>query len=73
MQNDKTIPQQSVSFRDPKPNIITCVAGSEEMLRVGPDGFWVRGIQVPQDAQEAQAVYNAFKQWMAWTSLEGRY
>jgi hypothetical protein len=43
------------------------------MLRVGPDGFWVRGQKVPQDDQEAQAVYNAFKQWMAWASLEGRY
>ena len=60
-----------VQFRDAttRPNIITCVAGGEEMLRVGPDGFWVRGVKVEQDAQEAQAVYNAFKQWMAWTSL----
>ena len=54
-------------------NAITCQAGGTEMLRVGPNGFWVRGIKVPQDEQEAQAVYNAFKQWMAWASLEGRY
>ena len=54
-------------------NTITCQAGGTEMLRVGPDGFWVRGQKVPQDNQEAQAVYNAFKQWMAWASLEGRY
>ena len=51
------------------PNTITCLAGGEEMLRVGPEGFWVRGVKVPQDDQEAQAVYNAFKQWMAWMSL----
>jgi hypothetical protein len=51
------------------PNTITCLAGGEEMIRVGPDGFWVRGIKVKQDDNEAQAVYNAFKQWMAWTSL----
>jgi sarcosine oxidase gamma subunit len=56
-----------------EPNNIVCQAGGEEMLRVGPDGFWVRGQKVPQDDQEAQAVYNAFKQWMAWASLEGRY
>jgi hypothetical protein len=73
MWNDETIPQHSVSFRDPVPNNITCVAGGEEMLRVGPDGFWVRGVKVEQDDQEAQAVYNAFKQWMAWASLEGKY
>jgi hypothetical protein len=54
-------------------NTITCLAGGEELLRVEPNGFWVRGVQVPQDDQEAQAVYNAFKQWMAWTSLQGRY
>lgn len=56
-----------------EPNTITCLAGGEEMLRVGPDGFWVRGVKVPQDDQEALAVYNAFKQWMAWMSLQGRY
>jgi hypothetical protein len=72
MFND-TLPQQSVSFRDPVPSNIICLAGGEEMLKVGPDGFWVRGVRVPQDDQEAQAVYNAFKQWMAWASLEGRY
>ena len=55
-----------------QPNTITCIAGGEEMLKVGPDGFWVRGVRVPQDDQEALAVYNAFKQWMAWTSLQGR-
>jgi hypothetical protein len=58
-----------VTFRDPEPSNITCLAGGVEMLRVGPDGFWVRGVKVEQDAQEAQAVYNAFKQWMAWQQL----
>ena len=56
-----------------EPNTIVCQAGGEEMLRIGPSGFWVRGIKVPQDKQEAQAVYNAFKQWMAWASLQGKY
>ena len=55
-----------------QPNVITCLAGGKEMLKVGPDGFWVRGEKVPQDEHEALAVYNAFKQWMAWTSLQGR-
>ena len=56
-----------------EPNTITCLAGGEEMLRVGPKGFWVRGVKIEQDEREAQAVYNAFKQWMAWASLEGKY
>ena len=54
---------------DQQPNAITCLAGGKEMLRVGPDGFWVRGIKVPQDGQEAQIVYNAFKEWMTWAQL----
>ena len=73
MESITETPDYLVTFRDPEPNNITCLVGGEEMLRVGPDGFWVRGVKVEQDAQEAQAVYNAFKQWMAWASLEGRY
>jgi hypothetical protein len=64
-----------VQFADvtTQPNNITCLAGGTEMLKVGPEGFWVRGVQVPQDDQEALTVYNAFKAWMTWASLQGRY
>lgn len=51
------------------PNTITCRAGAEEMLRIGPDGFWVRGIKVPQDDREAEIVYNAFKEFLTWAQL----
>ena len=44
--------------------------GSEEMIRIAPDGFYVRGVRVPADEHEAQAVYEAFKAWMAWASLQ---
>jgi hypothetical protein len=54
-------------------NNITCMAGGDEMLRVGPDGFWVRGVRVEQDDKEAQAVYNAFKAWMSWAQLNRDY
>jgi hypothetical protein len=54
-------------------NIITCMAGGEEMLRVGTDGFWVRGKKVEQDDNEASAVYNAFKAWMSWAQLNRDY
>ena len=42
----------------------------EEMLRVAEDGFYVRGVRVPQDDKEALAVYNSFQQWLAWAQLQ---
>ena len=54
-------------------NNITCLAGGAEMLRVSPEGFWVRGVRVDQDDNEAQAVYNAFKAWMTWAQLNKDY
>jgi hypothetical protein len=68
---DSPTDSDSVNFRPVDPNTITLYAGGSEMIRVAPDGFWVRGVSVPQNEQEAQAVYNAFKQWMAWASLQG--
>jgi hypothetical protein len=43
--------------------------GGDEMIRVTRDGFYVRGQRVPADDQEAETVYNAFKQWLAWANL----
>ena len=54
-------------------NTITCMAGGAEMLRVSPEGFWVRGKKVEQDDREAEVVYNAFKSWMAWAQLNKDY
>jgi hypothetical protein len=62
------------TFRnDYNPNTITCLAGGSEMLRVSPEGFWVRGVRVEQDDNEAEAVYNAFKAWMIWAQLNKDY
>ena len=52
-------------------NNITLTGGGEEMLRVAQDGFYVRGVRVEADAKEAQAVYEAFKQWMTWAIMNG--
>lgn len=52
---------------------IKCMAGGEEMLRVNPDGFWVRGVKVAQDDNEAEVVYQAFKAWMTWAQLNRDY
>jgi hypothetical protein len=57
------------TFREPEPNNIICYAGSTEMLKIGPDGFWVRGVKVEQDDKEAVTVYNAFKQFLVWSEL----
>jgi hypothetical protein len=59
-------------FREPEPNNIICYAGATEMLKIGPDGFWVRGVKVAQDDKEAEAVYNGFKQFLTWAELNRR-
>jgi hypothetical protein len=59
-------------FHEPEPSTITCMAGGTEMLKIGPDGFWVRGIKVAADDKEALAVYNGFKQFLVWSELNRR-
>lgn len=53
-------------------NSLTMIAGGSEMLRVSPDGFYVRGVRVPADDQEAETVYTAFKQFLTWAELNRR-
>ena len=45
----------------------------EPILKISNEGFWVRGFKVPQDDKEAEAVYNAFREWMTWSSLTRQY
>jgi hypothetical protein len=63
-----------IKFHEPNPDasIVMHASGADEMIRVTPDGFWVRGVKVAQDDKEAETVYNAFKQWMAWAALTQR-
>ena len=44
----------------------------DEMIKVTRDGFYVRGVLVPADEHEAETVYLAFKQWLAWANLQRR-
>jgi hypothetical protein len=69
---DAWVDQSEIKFRDPEPNNIICYAGATEMLKIGPDGFWVRGVKVPADDKEAETVYNAFKQFLVWSELNRR-
>ena len=45
-------------------------AGGTDMLKITPEGFYVRGVKVPQDDKEALTVYNSFQQWLAWAQLQ---
>ena len=58
-----------IAVRDPHSNKIVFNTGSTEMLRVTPEGFYVRGVRVEQDAREAEIVYNNFRQWLTWAQL----
>ena len=53
----------------PETSIILLTHDHGEMLRVDEDGFYVRGVKVLQDENEAQAVYECFKEWLTWSTL----
>ena len=36
----------------------------KEVLRIGSDGFWVRGVKLEQDEQEARSVFEAIHGWL---------
>ena len=54
----------------PDAGITMNAQGGDEMIKVTKDGFYVRGQRVPADDKEAETVYNAFKQWLTWASLQ---
>jgi len=70
--NQQTVENYEIHKPNPDAAISMMASGADEMIRVAPDGFWVRGVRVPQDDKEAETVYNAFKQWMAWAALTQR-
>jgi predicted PolB exonuclease-like 3'-5' exonuclease len=67
--NDDTWIDFDQWYKKEQDNTITLKGGGEEMLRVAPDGFYVRGVRVEADAKEAKHVYEAFKQWLTWNTL----
>ena len=58
---------------DTEESTISFRGGSEEMLRVARDGFYIRGKRVNQDDREAELVYNTFHQWLTWETLNRDY
>lgn len=64
------------NLREEQPNSISMYTDADhedEMIRVSKEGFWVRGVKVPQDDREAETVYNAFLQWMSHMALTRNY
>lgn len=61
-QDDDAVESSDITFK-------TGGAEPSEMLRVAPDGFWVRGQRVPVDDREAETVYRAFREWLTWSHL----
>lgn len=64
--------KNSLITSDVKESNIVFDAGTE-MLKVAKDGFYVRGVKVPIDDNEAITVYNAFHQWLTWATLNRNY
>jgi hypothetical protein len=52
-----------------EPTQITFNHDTDEWIKLTPDGFWVRGVRVPQDEKEAVTVYNAFKEFLVWANM----
>ena len=66
--------KSDVTYELHKPNpdagISMHAQGGDEMLKITKQGFYVRGVRVPADDKEAEAVYLAFKQWLTWAQLQ---
>ena len=76
---DRQDQENGYVIRDPsrEPNTIVFHSGGHsadtEMLKITPEGFWVRGKKVEQDDREAQIVYNVFREWMTYAALTRSY
>jgi|LakMenEpi03Aug12_release.lakeMendotaPanAssembly.Ray.scaffolds.fasta_scaffold531907_3 hypothetical protein len=65
------VPERMFTFekKEIEQSSITFHTQHSEMLKITPDGFYVRGIKVPADDQEAESVYRAFKEFLIWSAL----
>ena len=66
---DNPLPNPVLSVSSPPENNIIFNAGPAEMLKVTEDGFYVRGVKVKADEEEAAAVYKAFKEFLVYHAL----
>jgi hypothetical protein len=73
MNSNSSLSIKSTLTADTEESTISFRGGSDEMLRVAKDGFYVRGKRVNQDDKEAEIVYNTFHQWLTWATLNRTY
>jgi hypothetical protein len=57
------------TYSDSFQNSVAFYAGGEEMLRLSPEAFYVRGKKIALDDNEARIVYNSFREWLTWQQL----
>jgi hypothetical protein len=50
-------------------NSVTFFTAGDEMLRISPDGFYVRGQKANATEHEANVVFKAFQEWLTWQQL----
>jgi len=68
---DEKINILAEEYLEQKNNIVMNIdGGMTEMIRITPDGFYVRGVKVEQGPEEASAVYRGFKEMLAWHTLK---
>jgi hypothetical protein len=67
--DQKLVPDPVLSVAGTEPSQISMYTGTNEMLRVAEDGFYVRGKRVPADDEEALSVYKAFKEFLVYHGL----
>jgi hypothetical protein len=61
------------TYMESKNEITLYGSYKDEMLKITQDGFYVRGVKVPQDEREAESVYKTFHQWLTWATLNRTY
>lgn len=53
-----------ITLSEPQPWSATFTGTDGEMLRIASDGFYVRGVKLEQDGNEARAVFDAMQAWL---------
>lgn len=62
-----------IESQEPNTSSVFFNQSCEEMLRIGPDGFYVRGKKVPVDENEGLAVFKAFQRFLVEAELRRPY
>lgn len=66
--SDSALSKPVISM-EPTNNSIVLYSGDSEMLKVAKNGFYIRGVKIEQDDKEAEQVYNCFKEWLTWSTM----